>query len=616
MSSLDHFRRFSHRQPGSAGLLRSVSAACVAAVVALGSPPVSAEGADAALGAAIALKGLVIASRNITVPSVAESKLDASAGVDLCLPRQAVAREPALPPLGDAYAIAEYRRTLMEQGAIAVEAGAPVARTPELAMQLQPMLGRPIDHALLKQLTEKVIAYVNAHSKGLNDVYLPPQTAADGVLVVVVAPAKVGRVIAKGQRFVAARDLTCRIRQRRGERVDPSVIADDLAYLNRNPWRRTDVAFAPGDAPGETDIVLNTKDERPLRVFAGYDNAGSRLTGLGRYRAGFNWGNPFGAFDHRVDLTYEQAANVDRFAQAVLGYSMPLPLAHRDSLSAYVAWSRSHVPLEGGVFDSRGVNYLAGVEWSHPLGIDPASPGGNFPEAYGGLEYKRIGSELAFGAIPISNATPVVFQGYLGYRGGWSDQLGHNDIDGRMTYSPGHVLGGNTDDVFNRARPGAPSRYSRVNLTYDRYVPLPAKWQFHMQLSGQYTSRALLPSEQLGITGAARVRGYYEDTLIADSGLVVNVELQTPYMQVPVGKTTGLLQGIAFFDAGRAWNKAPTFNADFKRAGTTFSLASFGVGARFNLNPYLTVRSDLGLRSSPIDGKRGALADVSVTLAY
>jgi len=609
----------SHGGPSVPGAFpRRLSVLLITAALTAAGAPVFAESAPArpAPAAQAALKGILIASRDITRPSAVKQDSPPAATDSLCVHAADAAVSPELPPLPDAGAVAAYHRTLLEQGPIAVEAGSPVEHQPELIAQLQPMLGKSVDGALLKQLTEQTIAYVNAHSKGLNDVYLPPQTAADGVLVLVIAPATVGQVIAKGQQFVTAHDLTCRIRQRHGERVDTGVIADDLAYLNRNPWRRTDVAFTPGKMPGETDIVLNTTDQRPLRGFVGYDNAGTRLTGLARYRAGFNWGNPFGNFDHRLDFNYSQAANVDRYAQATLSYAMPLAFAHRDALSAYVSWSRTHVPLEGGLFDSRGINYLAGIEWSHPLGIDPASPAGNYPEVYGGLEYKRIGSTLAFGEIPISDVVPVVFQGYVGYRGGWSDSWGHNDLDGRLTYSPGHVLSGNTDEIFNQSRPGAPSRYARVNLTYDRYVSLPAKWQFHLQLSGQYTNQPLLSSEQLSMTGASRVRGYYEDTLIADRGVVANFELQTPYMQVPVGGTAGLLQGLAFFDVGRAWNKTPVMNADLRRTGTVFGVASYGIGARFNLNPYLTLRSDLGWRASAIDGKRGMLADVSVTLAY
>lgn len=520
-----------------------------------------------------------------------------------------------MPPLlTDQASVAAYRETLKRSAVIAIETGVPIEDEAEFRRLLTPLLGQTIDQGLLGKLTQEVVAHVNAHSRGLHDVYFPPQNAADGVLVLVVAPARVGRVIAKGQQHVEGSELACRIRQRRGELVDTKIIADDLAYLNRNPWRRTNVAFAPGAAPGETDIVLDTTDERPLRFSVGADNSGTRLTGLGRYRVGVNWGNPFGNFDHRIDFNYVQAERSDRFSQASLAYTMPL--ANRDTVSAYVNVSRTHVQLENGTFDSKGSNVMAGVEWSRPLGIDTASPRGAYPELYGGFEYKRIGSTLAFGETPVSDVVPEVFQGYVGYRGGWSDSWGHNDIDGRLTYSPGGLSHRNDDDIFEQSRPGARSRYMRLNFSYDRDVPLPEKWQLHGRLSGQYANRPLLASEQFGMSGVSRVRGFYEDTLIADSGLVANLELQTPYVPVSLGSTSGLLQGLVFVDLGRAWHKTSVTNADLGRTGTVFNLASYGVGARFNLNPTLTLRTDLGWRTAGLVGRRGMFGHVSVVFAY
>ena len=564
--------------------------------------------------AAVALKGILVATRDITRPisaadSEAAPKIDA-----LCVPAPEADKPPVPAALTDAKAVAEYRATLKQAGPIAFEPGSSITAQDEFRASLAPMLGQSITPELLSKLTQHTVAYVNAHSSGLNDVYFPQQNAADGVLVLVVSPARVGRVIAKGQQYVEGRDLACRIRQRHGEPVNTNVIADDLAYLNRNPWRRTDVAFAPGKAPGETDIVLNTIDQRPVRAFVGMDNAGSRLTGLGRYRAGVNWGNPFGFFDHRIDFSYAQAESAERFAQATLSYSMPLE--NRDNLSAYVSWARTHVKLEDGLFDSRGNNFMAGFEWARPLGIDTLSRTGNYPELYAGLEYKRIGSSLVFGEIPISNSVPEIFQGYLGYRGGWSDAWGHNDFDGRVTLSPGNLFGWNNDSVFEASRPGASSRYAKLNLTYDRYVPLPKGWQIHAGLNGQYTNQPLLSSEQFGVSGSSRVRGFYEDTLIADRALVTNLELQTPYATVPLGGTSGLLQGFLFLDAGRAWQKTQMTNADLERTGTVFNLMSYGFGARFNVNPYLTARAALGWRTAGLTGKSGMLGHFSITLAY
>lgn len=560
------------------------------------------------------LKGIIVATRDITRP-VVPAPAGAPTGTEaLCIDAPVPPEPTASPPLPDQASVLAYRNTLKQTGSIAIEPGAPIDDAAEFRGALTPLLGEVIDQALLGKLTQQAVAYVNAHSRGLNDVYFPPQNAADGVLVLVVAPAKVGQVVAKGQKHVDGRDLACRIRQRHGERVDTKVIADDLAYLNRNPWRRTNVAFAPGAVPGETDIVLDTTDERPLRFSVGADNAGTRLTGLGRYRANVNWGNPFGNFDHRLDFSYVQAERAERFSQATLAYTMPL--ANRDTVLAYVTGSRTHVSLENGAFDSKGSNIMAGVEWSRPVGIDPSSARGAYPEIYGGFEYKRIGSTLAFGETPISDVVPEVFQGYVGYRGGWADGWGHNDIDGRLTLSPGGLSGRNSDEIFEQSRPGARSRYMRLNFSYDRYVPLPAKWQFHGRLSGQYANRPLLASEQFGMSGASRVRGFYEDTLIADSGLVANLELQTPYVSVPLGSTSGLLQGLVFVDLGRAWHKTEMTNADLDRTGKVFNLASYGVGARFNLNPSLTLRADLGWRTAGLVGRSGMFGHVSVLFAY
>jgi hemolysin activation/secretion protein len=497
---------------------------------------------------------------------------------------------------------------------VAIEAGAAVANEVEFRAILTPFLAAKLDEALLGKIVQRVVAYTNEHSSLLVDVYFPRQEIADGYLVLVVAPAKVGKVIAKGQQHVEGRELSCRIRLRHGDPVDTRVVADDLAFLNRNPWRRTDVAFTPGAAEGETDVVLTTTDQLPVRVYAATSNGGTRPTGLGRYTVGVNVGNPFNNFDHRLDFSYTQAQSADAFNQATLAYT--LPLRNRDTLTGNLSVSQTHAVLEDGLFDARGTNTMASVEWSRPLGIDTVSPEGRYPELYAGVEYKRIGSTLAFGETSLSNVVPEVLQGYLGYRSGWSDAWGRNDIDGRFTYSPGGLVGSNNDEIFEKSRPGARAQYQRLNLSYDRYVALPRQMQFHGRVSAQYSNQTLLASEQFGLSGSSGVRGYYEDTLIADRGIVLNLELQAPYVQVPIGASTGLLQGLVFVDGGRAWRKTEALNADLGKTGTVFDLASFGIGARFNLNPTITLRADLGWRTTGLQGTRGMLAHVFALVAY
>ncbi len=56
--------------------------------------------------------------------------------------------------------------------------------------------------------------------------------------------------------------------------------------LNANPYRSVDVVYAPGEADNTTDIILQTADRFPMRVSAGYDNAGVRQLGRDRFFRG------------------------------------------------------------------------------------------------------------------------------------------------------------------------------------------------------------------------------------------------------------------------------------------------------------------------------------------
>lgn len=476
----------------------------------------------------------------------------------------------------------------------------PVLSTERLAELVQPYLGQVIDEKLTSSVIRAVVGQIEADRVYLADVYFPPEANRDireGVLALSVQPARVGRVVSRGQQHYAAADIVCRIGLQSGQPLDLRRLSTDIARLNAaSNWRYTNPSprFLPGSQPGTTDVELETGDEAPWRVFSSADNSGTRATDQGRLRAGFSIANVFGLFDHQFGYSHLSSPNHKHFFMDTFDYA--LPLDGGDRLLAHVEDSQTDVELQDGVFRHKGQNFIASLERRRMVQSygTPQSPLNQ--EVFGGIEFKRIGSTLAFDQLPISDVAPKILQGYAGWRGSWRDGLGANLLDTRLTVSPGNLLDDNDDRTFNMARPNAKAGYWRWNATYDRSLALPgerlAGWQLNMRLNAQLSSGRLLASERFGVTGVGGVRGYYQDTLISDGGLVGSLELLAPQHTLDATKQANW-QLFGFLDAGRSWNADEQCVCDLERTGRWFTLASAGLGARFNVGRNLTLRVDL-----------------------
>lgn len=80
----------------------------------------------------------------------------------------------------------------------------------------------------------------------------------------------------------------------------------------------------------------------------------------------------------------------------------------------------------------------------------------------------------------------------------------------------------------------------------------------------------LVPLEQFSLGGLSSVRGYRQDALLGDSGIVGSIELHYPV----ISKQTMTLQIIPFFDVGHVWG-----DSSFRQKRST--LASLGLGAQW-----------------------------------
>jgi hemolysin activation/secretion protein len=76
--------------------------------------------------------------------------------------------------------------------------------------------------------------------------------------------------------------------------------------------------------------------------------------------------------------------------------------------------------------------------------------------------------------------------------------------------------------------------------------------QFILRVTGQWTDDRLLALEQYSVGGAESVRGYRENQLVRDRGIVSSVECRLPVLFNKAG--AGIVHLAPFFDFGGGWN--------------------------------------------------------------
>jgi len=117
------------------------------------------------------------------------------------------------------------------------------------------------------------------------------------------------------------------------------------------------------------------------------------------------------------------------------------------------------------------------------------------------------------------------------------------------------------------------------------------------RIGTQLTPDSLLSIEKFGIGGVDTVRGYRQNQLIADNGIIGSVEVRLPLTSNPER-----LQLVPFFDLGIVWNNQDT-DPD---PGT---IAGVGVGLNWLIGSDWNVRLDYGIPLIDADRRGDSLQD-------
>ena len=482
---------------------------------------------------------------------------------------------------------------------------------------LKEYLGKPFAEAERAKLVNELISFFQRGGKPVVDVTTPPQDVTAGVLQVLVIQGKLSSVKVEGNRWFRSEQVSDQFRNRAGEDIDSKTLADDLDWVNRNPFRRVDLVFVKGSELGKTDVVLREADAFPVRVYGGYEDSGTQLTRNDRFLAGASWGNVFGR-DGQLNYQYIFSPE-EKYFRAHSGlFVQPLPWRHTLSIYGGYASTVGRVPEP---FSLTGFSWQTGMRYEVPL---PRLSFADFRHSLvAGFDFKRSNNNLAFGGSSVFGETVDIAEWSAGYNMSFKDPFGASSVRATYVYSPGGITAADRTAIYDAARSGSRADFNYGKIELNRTTGLPFDFSLVNLLTFQFSNNNLQASEQLGFGGYDTIRGFDTRVFNADRGCLLTGELRAPAFSLlsmmglrslseKLGGDRLQFLGFADYGAGGSVARLPG------EANQTRMLGA-GPGLRYAIASNLQVRADYGWQvindAQPVR-KYTARTHVGVTLSF
>ena len=206
-----------------------------------------------------------------------------------------------------------------------------------------------LDFDQLQDVAKDVTAAYREAGFVVATAYVPVQTVgADGIVALEVLEGRVGRVLVEGNRRVRSSAIAAPARRLEGRSLHRDEVDTALLTMRDLPGVGTSVVLQPGQAQGETDIVVTaTEEARPYSVSLGASNHGTELTGRYRGQVGLTYRNALGLGDV-VSAGYVHGFSPEQSTSASLGWTIPVHAV--DGLSVSAAYARSEMEVNSGRF--------------------------------------------------------------------------------------------------------------------------------------------------------------------------------------------------------------------------------------------------------------------------
>lgn len=450
--------------------------------------------------------------------------------------------------------------------------GATVLSPEELKAVTAPYAGRYVTMAELQQLRQKITQLYISKGYITSGALLPDQKIENGEIVLLAVEGQLTQITVTGNKHLASGYVLRGFSVTPDQPVNMEQIQEQLVMLKQDTMiAKLGAKLVPGDKLGTGALELEVEESNPFEAKLAINNARNPSIGAEQaqlsvsYHSLTGWG----------DTLTVQVSKTEGLKEGALHYLLPVG-RHIDLFSAYqngdsdvVEDPFNEIDVESEFYDALvGLRYLPVKELNQTV-------------TFGLTLQKRKSKTYLFGE-PISFSDGVIDGvsrvSVLRMTANWLQRTGNHAFTMSGTLSRGLDA---MDATVNDFAPDGRFTSFLGQLQYGYRFSAPLN-ELIARCDFSITSNPLLPLEKFSIGGVETVRGYRENTLVVDQGLVASLEYRIGLLRNR--PTWGNLQGAVFVDYGVADNKLPP-----SPQPEQISSAGFGI----NWNPNDNINAQL-----------------------
>lgn len=463
----------------------------------------------------------------------------------------------------------------------------------ELARVTAPFVGREINSEDLEEARRAVTLHYVNHGYVNSGAVIPDQDPTNGIITIQIIEGRLSEIELHGNRWLRDSYILGRLRRWSTSPLDMDELREGLQLLRQNPnVQQINAELRPGIAPGESVLDVKLTDQHPFRLGLQFDNQRPPSVGeneIWLLASDLNLTGHSDPLEVRYGIANSGADGLEFSGADNLEGSYALPLTRYDTTLGLHA-SRLDTSLVEETFlplDITSVTTTYGVVLRQPV-----YQTGNQEAALSvGFDYRKNDSwlldepfSLSPGALDGEMAVSVLRLSQEWVRRGQDHVLAL-----RSTFNVGLSAFDATDNGIS----GDPDAKFFSWLGQAQHVRrlFGTQNQLILRLAGQWTDDRLLALEQISVGGMESVRGYLENQLVRDRGIVSSVEFRVPVWFNKAG--AGVVHLAPFFDFGGAWN--------VDRSPSPTTIYSTGTGLLIEPNRHFSAQLYWGYRLRDVD---------------